>query len=135
MSDSPNVIPLPGGHRGRLRDLGDVTERAVRPIKEAMMVIGVDRFQDAVGGASLTPDQAEAFWRLQDLLILAVLESWSLERPVPVTVLELQDLPKSVYRALEKKIVPYAMPLLGSEDDFTLAGAGDPDSPTGPSAA
>jgi hypothetical protein len=135
VSDSPRIIPLPNGYRAKLRDLDDVSERAVRPVKEALMVIGVDRFQDAVDGASLTPDQAEAFWRLQDLLIIAVLESWSLDRPIPTTITEVQDLPKPVYRVLEKKVVPYALPLLGGDDDFTLAGAGDPDSPTGPSAA
>lgn len=123
------TIPIPGGH-AILRDNDDVRERGRRYVRTALMAAAhvYDRipedvrekaggkgpeaeaaqrtFDRLLAGAIKTPEDGEAIFAVHDGAILAVLESWTLQRPLPKTRDELQDLDRDLYDALSEAVAP-----------------------------
>lgn len=155
MNDKPILSPIPGG-TARFKHPKDVTERRRRPIKIRATMLGTRRIAEIYNALprstdeidpdalatelKLTATEAELVFDLQDLSVLAALDSWTLDRPLPTTVEELQDLPAELYDALSRGAAQKAATgllqeiLQGDGDEqFSVGAAGDKASPTGPS--
>ena len=112
---------IPGGTAVFREQL--TTERQRRPLKVAMMgipdIIDIakdlpegmeDKTLEEIGEAmkeagvevDMTGGRAVAFLDVQDAVILAYLESWTLDRPLPKTMDEVLDLDSDLYDALTK---------------------------------
>lgn len=63
----------------------------------------------------------------------AYLESWTLDRPLPVTPADMGELPIGVFDALLAAVQSRTVDMILEDAGFTPDGAADPDSPTGPS--
>jgi len=143
------MVEIPGGSV-LLRDVEQVPERLVRPVRSA--ATRMTRLTAAVGElpadrADLTEDQLvaiaakipddvmEDMWDLNDLLALAMVAEWRVVEPLdgaqpPVTLEALLELPKRQYDAVQKAVSPYLNDLM---TDFSPSP--EPDSPTEPSDA
>jgi hypothetical protein len=135
---------LPSGASAELRDVKDVTDRQRRPIRKIQTVLaGNAKFIDAVteagktGGKDLTEDQQRAIAEgmgdafdplenLNDLLVVAAVQSWSYDFPVSVD--NCQDLPARDLDALRKASAPFLRELMPDFDPTPEA-----DSPIAPS--
>lgn len=117
----PRTVDIPGGH-ATLRTLDEITERNRRPItatsfaaSDVLQRVPPD-LQKSLQAAT-TPEQMAEIARehklpsfsaddfmlvqaMQDASILAFLRSWTLPRPIPASLSEVQDLPPDVYDAL-----------------------------------
>jgi hypothetical protein len=157
MSDTPNIIPIPGG-RARLRDPGTLPERYRRPLKSLATLLG-DKLEEVARSAQgpddsvarvaadvgLSETDVDRLMRLTDAVIYALLESWTLTIPVPTTLDAVQDMPGDVYDALATGTAKHAAALLSGAgtdvtpagevvDTFTVAAVEDDTSPIGASA-
>lgn len=141
----PLRVDLPKGQHAMLRDPEDVPERLRRPHLDAR-----ERGAVAMAGAGVTEADAQAAQNgdreaatkvglaaissgsrgmkrdADDLLIMALVQSWSYEEPVSVEAL--QDLPGRAYDLLLKACEPLASAM---SPDFSPSP--DPESPTSPS--
>jgi hypothetical protein len=143
----PWRVELPKGAHAMLRDPEDVSERLRRPYvdtrQEAMAALlstGVkpEEFQAALNGTEqqqaemgvkmLAAGMSRGMRDSQDLMIIALTESWSFGAPVAVE--SLLDLPSKTYNALRAACQKLA-PALDPDFDPNP----DPDSPTTPSNA
>lgn len=99
-------IDIPGG-TATLREREDLAERQRRLVKSrGLAASGVlTRLQDATkdGGdpqsVMVSATEAEEILEVQDAVIVALLASWTLDRPLP-TMETIQDLPAELYDAL-----------------------------------
>lgn len=113
----PWPVELPKGQRALLRDPEDVSERLRRPYVDAkqaamgaLLATGVkpEEFDAALNGTDeqkaemgikmLAAGMARGMRDAQDLLIVALTDSWSFEAPVAVE--SLLDLPSRTYSVL-----------------------------------
>jgi len=146
LNEFPKHIELPRGAYAILRDPAEVPERYRRPIVAAQL--GFASSKQALAAAQTfiaTDDQAvsedarldaaadligagalSAIDDISDLLIVALVDSWSFSQPI--TVDGVLDLPSSAYRALREAVEPYLSALM---PEFTPNP--DPASPTHPS--
>jgi hypothetical protein len=112
-------IDLPGGH-ARIRSLDDMTARQQRPIQllaarlgdvpeklqhARRLLVDGDLIEDRTGrldgpDLDLSARQFELLDELQTVVAWCVLESWSLDRPLPTTPDELLDLDPSTFAVL-----------------------------------
>lgn len=152
------VIPIPGGQAKfykpadltprRTRDLEVIGAELMPRIQElarAQRVQVEGRVVDSSGVLSgppvgLTRDELRTFIEFQEATAFAFLESWTLDRPLPETPDDFQDLPRPLYDA----IMQHAARLSFTDADtaeFTVDALPDdltdvdPDLPTSPSAA
>lgn len=130
-------IEFPGGW-AKIRDPQDVTEKQRRPLGKLQRRLAGSSIADALLALDGKPteEQVKALvqpvlgsddWDLLDesgdLLIVALVEEWSFEKPI--TVDEVQNLPGKAYKALREACDPLLMPLLGITDGSEIE---DPDS-------
>ena len=135
-------ISLPSGGWAVLREASAVPVKLRRPVEKAILALGQSQAKNALVSApdlsdsekvaevaaSIKPEILDQFNDLNDLLIVAVVESWSFEAPISVE--SLGDFSQADYEALQTiaaKDVTSMMPRFGASND--------PDSPTKPSDA
>ena len=123
---------LPSGGWVELRDIGDVTERQLRPLKVkgavlagiAGKLVSIDpgasdaEVMDATG---ITESEAEMLVGVGDYLAVALICAWSW--PTAVTADSVLDLPGKDYAHLQTIITPFLASLL---TDFSADGVTDP---------
>lgn len=155
----PLVIPVPGG-LAKFFKPGDLTPRRTRELEvigaelmpriqelaRAQRVMVDGRVVDESGvltgpPVGLTRDEIRQFMEFQEASAWAFLESWTIDRPLPQTPDDFQDLPRALYDAVMEHASKLSFANM-SEDQFTvdalpddLDGDVDPDLPTSPSAA
>lgn len=146
------IIDLPGGGKATLREDGELTPRQRRPLKKYGLALG-PKMAELMAAASVTVDgkaadgtrgvpgppvalslaDADLLVDMQDATTLALLASWTLDRPLPTTIDELYDVDEHTpggYDALSTaaaKITAAAAVAAG----FDVGAVEDPDSPTG----
>jgi hypothetical protein len=119
-------IPLPDDGWALLRDPAKVSERLRRPVTNLAA-----RLQPEIVKATaaeepvLDPETFDQFQALNDLVIVALVEEWSFDRPV--TIDSVGDLPGDAYDMLRRETAKHVNALL---PDFSPNP--DPASPTGP---
>jgi hypothetical protein len=121
-------VELADGNWAELRDPKRVTERARRRYISRMSEFNKSRAGADVG--QYGADQQDLFDDAIDLLIVALVESWSLEQPV--TVDALSDLRTDVFDPLKKACLALAgdvLPDYSPSPDPPAAGASSSDSP------
>jgi len=79
----------------------------------------------------LTEDDLDATWAVGDVMILAMLESWTLPGPVPADSAALEALTQPVYMALQQQVAKMQRAEATKADQFGPDGVEDPASPTG----
>lgn len=123
------VVPIPGG-TATLRDKL-VSERQFRFLESAFMTAapamakleragaGGDMPEEeraaAMGRVAFTREESDAMLALQDAAIVAFLEDWSLNVPLP-TIANVEDLSREVYQALALATQGRAADELGGAD-------------------
>lgn len=135
-------IDLPDGHHAELRDPTKVSERLRRPClaaatdmaseKGAMEALQVADDNEAL--KLVSADTITKLGRLNDLVIVALVESWSYD--VPIDVDTLLDLPGDAYTQLLADTAPLITDLLPNmSPDGAVDEAGEriPAHPFGPS--
>jgi hypothetical protein len=147
MTDIITTTPtLPAGHHAVpggwvvLRDPSTVTERQRRPLTTlAASLSSYQSMLDPDNPESQTqiasnPEAIAMFQQFNDLLALALLESWSFAgpdgQPLPIAENSLLDLPGAAYDAIQKVVAPMLMSVMPNFDPSP-----DPASPTVPSNA
>jgi hypothetical protein len=125
-------IELSNGGWAILRDPAAVSVRNRRPVEKALMSIARGQAKAALNqdpeivGASIDPAIIDQFYELNDLLIVARVESWSLD--LPISVESLGDLMQEDYAILQKIAAENVTSMV---PNFGLSN--DPSSPTPPS--
>ena len=127
------TVELPDGHTATLKNDDELTNRQVRLLRNSAMIGAavVNKLKD-LGQSDEDPESWIAMTKLDDgeldkvdlfqrVCVLARLESWTLERDLPTTDDDVDDLPRNIYVPL----VTAATDIKWS-DDFTPAGASDP---------
>lgn len=123
MSDIPTLVQLPGGV-ARLRDPKDLTVRHTRPYQTILMAIGPENLARIIGSTAaktaaesgengteqfvammselqLDYRMAELITQMNDAVIWKWLESWTLKRPLPNSMLDVPAmLTEELYQAL-----------------------------------
>lgn len=141
----PLRVELPRSQHAMLRDPEEVPERLRRPLLDAMEQVSVavtaagvtqaeiaaardgdEELAAAIGIKAMAHGARGRQRAANDLLIVALVESWSFATPVSVE--SLLDLPGRTYDALVEACDPY---LAAMSPDFDPSP--DPDSPTRPS--
>lgn len=135
------TVEIPGG-TATFRDKL-TTERQRRPIKRAAFAgsSAIAKLPDLEDGDEkklteqlasmpLTEDEADSFMGLMDATILAFLESWTLDSPLPTSRDDLLDLDADVYDALVETARSLQSPEATQETNFEPGPAGDGDTPT-----
>ena len=127
-------IELSNGGWAILRDPAAVSVKNRRPVEKILMAIGRGQAkaalnQDPATAASeLDPAIVDQFYELNDLLIVARVESWSFD--LPINVDSLGDLVQDDYVLLQKVAAENVTSMV---PNFGLSN--DPSSPTPPSGA
>jgi len=160
LSDSPSLIPIPGG-MARLREPDELTTRHDRGYQDILLAFGFDRYRQLVDSktaldaadtgrndeetfaaavAELQLDYREAalLSRMTDALIYKWVKE--IKAPgvrTPGSVDEVQDLPKAVYAALANAAGKRQAETEADDQSsgFAVGSAGDPESPSGASSA
>lgn len=152
-------IEIPGG-TAMLRDELNVRQRAAfqaasvaiprdyrhalgNLIEAAKAQAGPDADEDAMRAAVVGKfDEIEwteeAFLAMHHVNVVnawAYLESWTIDRPLPSTPAEIEELPTSIFDALVAATKARTAEMILEDAGFTPDGAADPDSPTEPSGA
>lgn len=136
------ILELPDGGTATFRDPKQVSERHRRPVARlqqrlaasavGQLLASKDAMSDeqfeAEARKLLASDEWELLDDLNDALVVALVESWSYERPVSLD--GLLDLPSAVYDALRAEASKHVADLLPSFDVSP-----EESSPTQPSAA
>lgn len=146
------TIDLPGGGKATLREDGELTPRQRRPLKKYGLALG-PKIAELMAASQVTVDgktadgsrglpgapvalsltDADMLVEMQDATTLALLASWTLDRPLPTTIDELYDVDEhtpggyDVLSAAAARITAAAAAAAG----FDVAAVEDPDSPTG----
>jgi hypothetical protein len=139
-------IELGNGGWAILRDPAAVPVKLRRPVEKMLMAVGrgqakaaLEAKQEAIANAktgdtvdpssiaaTMDPSVIDQFYELNDLLIVARVESWSFE--LPISVDSLGDLTQEDYELLQKVA---AQNVTSMVPNFGLSN--NPDSPTPPS--
>ena len=156
--DGTTTVDLPDGHTATLADPVNVPVRRNRPLQVIAARLGTKRFEQlksVLGDGTTDEDEAEAvaqleamdlsesdydaLLRMTDASVYALLESWTLDRPIPDSPDALTDLPQPVYDALAAaaQAVQSVHRAEGALEFGDLAdpGAIDPEAPTSASAS
>lgn len=147
----PTMIPLPDGQTALLRDSSELSNKDVKTLRRAARKVGVvgqklrdlglDELRD-VGDADaemspeaqskameilagLSDDEDDALDLFQRTCVVVRLHSWSLDRPLPTTVDEVDDLTRPVYDVLTREAAK-----LDLNEQFGVDGAADPKADT-----
>ena len=127
-------VELANGGWAILRDPAAVSVKLRRPIEKALMAIGRGQAKAALNqdpadvATSMNSEIVDQFYELNDLLIVARVESWSFD--FPIVIESLGDFAQGDYEALQAvaaKDVTEMMPRFGISND--------PNSPIKPSDA
>jgi len=131
----PTTIDLPGGQKATLRDVDELTVKQRRMVQAcgllamrqatrvptdvlermrdrailgdaADAVAAKDRLAVMLATLPSNKDEAMEVLSASDDAIVAFLEGWTLDRPLPKSTEELEDLPGPVFTALEQAIAP-----------------------------
>jgi hypothetical protein len=127
-------VELSNGGWAILRDPAAVSVKNRRPVEKVLMAIGRGQAKAALNqdpataGSELDPAIVDQFYELNDLLIVARLESWSFD--LPISVDSLGDLVQDDYVLLQKIAAENVTSMV---PNFGLSN--DPSSPTLPSGA
>lgn len=123
------TVDIPGG-TATFRDKL-TTERHRRPIKRAafraagaISKLPQERpdeggIKELLAALPLTRDEADSLLDLYDATILAFLESWTLDRPLPTCEDDLLDLDSEVYDALQDAASKLQTPDAVADTDFS----------------
>lgn len=132
------TIHLSNNQQAVLRDPADVPVRLRRPVEKAMLKVSqgqagaalqsapsdlTDAQKAAEVASNLDPNVLDTFNELNDVLILARLQSWTL--PVDISVDTILDLPQADYELLQKAVVDQVtemMPNFGLDTDSDSPG-------------
>ena len=118
-------VELSNGGWAILRDPAAVSVKNRRPVEKVLMAIGRGQ---ATAASELDPAIVDQFYELNDLLIVARVESWSFD--LPINVDSLGDLVQDDYVLLQKVAAENVTSMV---PNFGLSN--DPSSPTPPSGA
>lgn len=138
----PTQVDIPGG-KATFRDPDQVTVRHRRPIQILAGVLGQGRAQQitqaiAAGASldslSLSEREFDVLFRMNEATLFALLESWTLDAPLPRTAEEVGDMRGVVYDVLTEEASKLNAALVDADAGLTLAAIEDDDSPTGASA-
>ena len=139
-------IELGNGGWAILRDPAAVPVKLRRPVEKMLMAVGLgqakaaleakqeaianaktgDTIDPSTVAANMDPTVIDQFYELNDLLIVARVESWSLD--LPISVDSLGDLTQEDYELLQKVAAQNVTTMV---PNFGLSN--NPDSPTPPS--
>ena len=131
------VIELSNGQSAVLRSVEAVTTRQRRPVEKALMQIAQGKAKELLVGTEDLSDEAKAekvaasmdlamidqFNDLNDLVIMARLESWTFDMPISLD--SLLDIPDIDNKKLKEAVANSVLTMLPS---FTIGM--DPNSPT-----
>lgn len=135
-------IALPSGGWAILRDPAAVPVKLRRPVEKALLALGQSQAKNALTNsadlsdtqkaaevaASINPQILDQFNELNDLLILARIESWSFDFPISKESLgEFAQADFEMLQEISAKDVTSMMPKFGISND--------PESPPNPSGA
>jgi len=135
------TIQLPDGHSAVLKDDVDMTNKEVKALRRAARVamgiaqrlqsIGFDENDPTTWSAfvDMTDDEADTIDLFQRQCVVTRLRSWTLDRELPTTVDEVDDLPRPIYVPLTVAAIN-----INLSDDFEMDAAADPTPATGGSA-
>ena len=98
-------IELANGGWAVLRDPASVSVKLRRPVEKALMTIARSQAKNALlapsdVAANLDPATIDQFYELNDLLIVALVESWSFEKDI--TLDNVLELPSEAYKTLQE---------------------------------
>lgn len=148
------TVQLPNGHSATLRDPKDMTVRHRRPLQILTSTLGQKRFMEivlaqaktvaeAIEELGLTEHEHEILFRMTDATVYGLLESWTLDEPLPSSADDVMDIPgwaMDVLAVETGKVMAAYMAERGTNpngtpiDPFSVDAADDPSSPTGASA-
>ena len=107
------IVDLPNGEKATLKDSSELTNKEVKKLQKAQFVAGGTalRLQEDYGfdqanpdtwvqAAHMTDDEADNVDLYQRRAVLLRLESWTIDRPLPETEDDVDDLPTSIYAPL-----------------------------------
>jgi hypothetical protein len=134
---STTTIDIPGG-QATLREELNVRQRSL--ILAAGRALRKDLREMVFGGKAKEINDADmseadflALWHLNEVMVFVLLDSWTLDRPLPAGVDQIGDLPTDIYDALMEGSTGAAASAMSGAGEFGPDGAPDPKSPTGPS--
>ena len=129
------TIELSNGQSAVLIDAELVSQSRRRPVEKALM--NLSKSGKALSALTDTTDLSDAnidlsvldqYTELNDLMVLARLESWTLD--LPITLDSLLDIPDPDYKALQAAVAGDALKMMPS-----FGASNDPNSPIKPSNA
>lgn len=127
------TIQLPDGHSAVLKDDVDMTNKEVKALRRAARVaMGIAQRLQSIGFDENDPSTWSAFTEMSDeeadtidlfqrQCVVTRLRSWTLDRPLPVEVDEVDDLPRPIYVPLTTAAIN-----INLSDDFEMDAAADP---------
>jgi|SRR5579863_1090842 len=143
------TIDLPGGATAVLRDSDELTNRSVKSLRRAARTVGIvgkklkdlgldelrqDETDEADEEATkarnekaleilvqLEPDEDANLDLFQRVCVVERLTEWSLDRPLPTTPDEVDDLPRPIYGVLTTEAAK-----LDLNEDFSVDGVENP---------
>lgn len=141
---------IPGG-TATFREQSELSERQKRAVMRASTLMPsdaitapaiavdgevVDGDAQSVSVRELSGAELDGMWSFADQFILAYLESWTLDRPLPKTDDDLLDLPGDLYDALQAAIANVQKSArkpdgFGPDSAMRPDGSANTDSPTG----
>jgi hypothetical protein len=150
----PTTVDIPGG-TATLRDPDKLAVRHRRPMQVLVGVLGPARMRevahaiqaggvDGLHSLGLSEHEMETVLRLTDATVFALLESWTVDAPLPRSMDDVGDMDARVYDVLTAVCGRINADFIASQpvgddgqpvDVFGPDGVEDPDSPTGASVA
>ena len=144
------TVQIPGG-TAILRDPGALAVKHRRPLQLLIGMLGPQVAQtvareiqrdgvDGLAGLGLSLEQLGTVMQLTDATVFALLESWTLDAPLPRGLTDVGDMDTAVYDALTDACVKVQTAWQASQpvdedgqpvDTFSVAAIEDLDSPTG----
>jgi len=127
------TIQLPEGHSAVLKDDVDMTNKEVKSLRRAARVamgiatrlqeVGFDETDPSTWAAftDMSDDEADTIDLFQRQCVVTRLRSWTLDRPMPTTVDEVDDLPRPIYVTLTVAAID-----INLSDSFEMDGAANP---------
>lgn len=105
-------VELPDGQWADMADPAKVVQRLCRPVRRTMFELVQLRSAKPVDQATIDPVEIDLLQRLGDLIVIALVASWSF--PQPIDADGLGELPSDVYDALQLACAPLGGKLLPS---------------------
>ena len=128
-----SIINLPGGETAVLKDDEELTNREIKQMQKASRVAaGIVGDLEKAGYqqddpeawkviAELPDDDYDSLDLFQRTCVILRLKSWTLDRPLPQTVDEVDDLPIAIFTPLTIAAVQ-----INFDEEFGIEGASDP---------